>query len=409
MIEPGSLPLDLADQYAQRLREIHRSGEFGATFTDHNGEVRSFAHWAPAALPSQEQLELGFKGHAENEAIRLRLAKRFDGLARVSPEDRYLERYAERLEEARPSGQVGYNLKTGKYVKMWDEKAGLSRFCPDDARDESGRMVRRYMPHLVAKQKAGYRLQSGVLTIPNPAPGQLRQGMTDIFKRLQRRVLKAKFPDGSPRFPEIKGVLAVLEAPLGGYRDWNVHLNVIFVVDEYLSYGKLRKAWFYDLHIDDPLPEGEAAIRGALSELIKYAVAATVAKSARKAARADDRPPAPPMLEWRDDELLEWVRGMRGFRRSRSYGCLYGLPEVEPDADLLGPILWLCTFNTRGGGRGFDLRIPLLRSIPEDKSIGRSPIEQWLAMKKSLDPDALAAAGTLGDQIPPHVLAEVDL
>lgn len=309
---------------------------------------------------------------------------------------KWIHNYVDRLRGARKSGALGFNLKTGKYVRFWDTKAGLSRYCPDDAREEAMRINRKYLPALAAAQSAGSNLYYGVLTSPNAAAGGLRTEMARLFKRF-RKLTKAKWPDGSLRFPEIQGALVVQEAPLGRMRDWNVHLNVVFVVDGYLDYGKLRSWWHWDLHIEK-LPEGENAIRGALTELIKYAVAATVAKSADKAAAGEAH--APPMLEWTGSELLEWMRAMRGFRRTRSYGVLFGVKK--PEREEVGNIVWLGTFTSRGGGRGFDVYSALLRSIPEDKSSGLSPAQRWMALIRALAPGGLAGAGTLGESIPSH-------
>ena len=420
IIEPFDVRRDRLDYY--RWLQTQQSTEFGATFTDHNGETRSYAAWAPAALPSQEQLELGFQGHSLHEAVRLALATKIENDVLPLWGAKWIRDYIERLRNARHSGALGFNVKTEKFVRFWDTKAGLSRYCPDDAREEAMRIQRKYLPYLEAQQQAGYNIYYCVLTTPNAAAGGLLPEMKRQFKRF-RQLLKAKFPDGSLKFPEIKGALVVQEAPLGRSRDWNVHLNVVLVVDGYLDYGKLRSWWHWDLYADK-LPVGHNAIRGALTELIKYAVAATVTKSADKAALSDRSIPTaaataapcgdesgvdrsesarpPPMLEWTGSELLEWMRAMRGFRRTRSYGCLFGLTKPEREED--GPIIWLGTFSSRGYGRGYDLQIPLLRSIPEDKSIGQSPAERWLALIKALKPAGVAGAGTLGDQIPRDAL-----
>lgn len=386
----------------RRLDEIRDSAEFGATFTDENGEVRSFAAWAPAALPPQEQLELGFKGHALHEAIRLALAAAITDRVLPLCGAKWIHDYAARLRAARQGGALGFNLKTGKYVRFWDQKAGLARYCPDDAREEATRVNRKYLPELVQLQEAGYTLYSSVLTTPNVAPGELRKGMAAQFKKL-RKLQKAKFPDGSLRFPEIRGALVVQESPLGQARDWHPHLNVIFVVDGYLDYGKLRSWWHWNLHIEK-LPAGESSISNALRELIKYAVAATVAKSADKAAAGETR--APPMLEWTGAELLEWMRAHRGFRRTRSYGCLFKVEKPKPEDD--GPIVWLGTFTSRGGGRGYNVHSTLLRSIPEDKSTGDQRPDLMKLLLRSLAPGGLAGAGRLGEQIPPNALAEIE-
>jgi hypothetical protein len=227
-----------------------------------------------------------------------------------------------------------------------------------------------------------------------------------------------------------------------------VHLNVILVVDGYLDYGELRRKWWYDIGGARKLAVGPGVVKGALTELIKYAVAATVAKSAQKANQHDrrndstpvaggrtttdpgslfpadrgsqaqggslggsavddhgvefrpDRPSPPPMLEWTGAELLEWLRAMRGFRRTRTYGCLFRLPK--PKAEDLGQIIWLGPI-AHDGDR-YRASAGLLNSITEDKSLGITGPAAYIAMLRGLALPGLRGAGSLGDQIPRDAL-----
>jgi hypothetical protein len=407
MTEPLDIQRDRLDYY--RWLQTEESKEFGAVFTDQaTGETHSYAAWAPTALEAQEQLELDLPGYSKHHHIRRQLA---DALQqRVLPlcGGKWVHNYIDRLRGARWSGAYGYSLKAGKAVMFWDDKAGLSRLCPDDAREEAMRLSRKVLDPLEALQAdgvpgegGGHALHYVVLTSPNAAPGGLRREMVAICRRFRNSILKATHADGSLIFPEIKGALCVLEAPLGSARDWNVHLNVILVVNGYLDYEKLRRRWHWNLEARK-LAKGPGVVRGALAELIKYAVAATVAKSAQKSLEAgsapSDRPPPPPMLEWTGSELLEWLRAMRGFRRTRTYGCLFRLKK--PKAQDLGQIVWLGRVDYQGGR--YRLSSALLGSIPEDKSIGLSAAERWLALKKALGLAGIAGAGSLGESIPSH-------
>jgi hypothetical protein len=402
--EPRDVQRDRLDYY--RWLQTEESTEFGATFTDQaTGEVRSYAHWAPTALQAQEQLELDLPGYSGNHTIRKLLAQALE--ERVLPlcNAKWVHNYIDRLRRARWSGAVGYSLAKGKSVVYWDDKAGLSRLCPDDAREEAMRLTRKVLEPLEALQAAGHALHTCVFTSPNAPPGALRKEMVRICKKFRDRILKAKYPDGSLVFPEIKGALCVLEAPLGSARDWNVHLNVILVVQGYLSYEKLQHRWHWNVEAD-PLAVGPGVVKGALCELIKYAVAATVSKSARKAAEAatlrdgTPRVPPPPMLEWTGAELLEWLRAMRGFRRTRTYGCLFRLKK--PKAQDLGQIVWLGRLDY-GEGR-YRLSSALLESIPEDKSTGLTGVAAYVAMLRGLALPGLRGAGSLGDSIPRDAL-----
>jgi len=386
--EPRDVQRDRREYY--QWLQTEELQQFGAVFKNqHSGEVESYARWAPSACEAEEQLELKLPGYSKHHWIRHQLADALE--KRVLPicGAKWVHNYVDRLRRARWEGAYGYSIAKGKAVMFWDDKAGLSRLCPDDAREESQRLSRKVLGPLEALQGDGHALHYLVLTTPNAVAGTLRREMASICRRFRNSILRAKHADGSLLFPEIKGALCVLEAPLGAQRDWNVHLNVILVVKGYLDYEKLRRRWHWNLHARK-LPQGPGVIRGALMELIKYAVAATVAKSAEKAAQESDpdpgdRPPAPPMLEWNGDELLEWLKAMRGFRRSRTYGCLFRLKR--PPKEDLGQIIWLGRVNYEGGR--YRLASALLRSITEDKSIGRSGAERWLALTRALKPHAV--------------------
>ena len=386
--------------------QTEEATELGATFVHQDtGEVESYAHFAPTALEAQEQLELALPGLSLRHAIRKALADALE--QRVLPllGAKWVHEYIERLRRARWHGMWGYSRAKGKSVVFWDDKAGLSRLCPDDAREEAQRLSRKVLGPLEALQADGHALHYCVFTTPNVAAGGLRKEMVRICKAFRSRILKAKFPDGSPVFPEIKGALCVLEAPLGSARDWNVHLNVILVVKGYLDYKKLRRYWYWNVEAR-PLAEGPGVVKGALTELIKYAVAATVSKSAEKAAQAatlrdgTPREPPPPMLEWTGSELLEWLRAMRGFRRTRTYGCLFRLPK--PKAEDLGQIIWLGPVSHDGSR--YRVSSALLESITEDKSSGLKGPAAYIAMLRGLALPGLRGAASLGDSIPRDAL-----
>jgi len=396
--EPLGLTRERLDHYRQL--QMDESVEFGRTFTDSNtGEVHSYAHWAPTALEAHEQLELALPGLSVRHATRKALADALE--QRVLPlcRGKWVYNYIDRLRRARWHGLWGYSLAKGKSVMFWDEKAGLSRLCPDDAREEAQRLSRKMLGPLEDHQAAGHALHYVVLTSPNAASGGLRREMASICKRFRQVILK------SGDFPEIKGALCVLEAPLGSARDWNVHLNVLLVVQGFLDYEKLRRKWFWNLEAKK-LPVGPGVVKGALTELIKYAVAATVSKSAEKAAKAatlrdgTPREPPPPMLEWSGAELLEWLRAMRGFRRTRTYGCLFRLKRPEPED--LGQIIWLGPI-AHDGSR-YRASAALLESITEDKSLGIVGPEAYVAMLRGLALGGLRGAGSLGEQIPRDAL-----
>lgn len=389
-------PEFVSDAYADRARAIERAGEFGATFT-HEDETHSYAALAPVALEANEQLALDLPGYDLRAAIRSALADLIDRevLPLAKAEYGWLEKYPQRLRLARQHAQWGIRLKDGKLIAYWDCKAGLSRLCPDDAREEAMRLRRRILPARDALRESGHRFGSFVFTMPNFKRGKLLHGMRQICTRFRERIVNAKNADGEPLFPAIKGAIVVLEAPLGAERDWNVHLNVILCVKGYLDFAQLRQVWQWNVHMPRRwISDEPGAFEGAFAELIKYAVAATVSKSAEHAAAGTSR--APPMLEWTGSELLEWLRAMRGFRRTRTYGVLYGLKDPEPEE--IGPVVMIGTMSLQRGR--YVRRFTLLDSIPEDKYPGLSDRERLAAFIRALAPGGLAGAGTLGDTIP---------
>lgn len=386
------------DALQGRLEAIADSRVFGSVLQDELGATRSYASLMPEAFKLEEQLELDLPGYSQRAAIRQALSKKIEREVLPIYSPRWLEGVPMKLRTARRTGCFGISLATNKSIVFWDLKAGLSRLCPDDAREEAMRLRRRVQKPLEELQAAGHQLTYAVFTMPNFMAGKLREGMEAIFRRF-KNLLRARRPDGELVFPQIKGALTVLEAPLGAARDWNVHLNVILATQGFLDWKALRAAWHWNVELRR-LPSAPGAIGGALTELIKYAVAATVAKSEEHANRrrqfvnGDNYEEkntanqertyfAPPMLEWTPRELAEWLEAMHGFRRTRSYGVLYGLKE--PEAEEVGPIAWLGTVRLEPGG--YVHRLALLDSIPEDKSQpGATRRDAWAAFLRRVRP-----------------------
>lgn len=389
---------ELERRCLKRHDEIADAAEFGRTFTNDAGETLSYAAWAPAALEQQKQLELELPGFSQRAAIRQALADKIERELLPVYAPAWLHNYPRRLRQARLTGTYGVEVETGKILMRWDSKAGLARLCPDDAREEAMRLRRRVLPTLEALQASGHQLTYAVFTTPNAAPGDLRKECARIFRRF-RQVMRAKDADGQPVFPQIKGALCVLEAPLGRSRDWNVHLNVILATRGFFDWKRLRAQWHWNVELR-LLPKAPGAIGAALTELIKYAVAATVAKSADKATAGEEGGGTypPPMLEWTPAELKEWMAAMHGFRRTRAYGALYGLKKPEPEP--LGRVVWVGTVGYDGAR--YRTWSPLLGSIPEDNFSGSTGAERWLGLIRSLALGQIAGAGELGASIPSH-------
>jgi hypothetical protein len=322
------------------------------------------------------------------------------------------------LQRSRREARVGV-YPDGKIMLQWDEKAGLPLYDPDDAREEAMRLSRRMVPRLMELLKRpGYRAYYLCATAPNSPRGELEHGMRAMYRRwlsLMRSCKRASRP-----FP-IVGAVAVMESPLGRHRDWHPHLNIIVVCDGWLDYKALRARWHWNMEMRE-LDGHQSTIERAFREIIKYACRTVSEKSLAKS-QSDDpgagrdwvpraiapgaapdhggpgdgpaadevsaregagvrpgaaRPvdpaqreapnsqtgQAPAMEEWSAVEVLEYHRAHRGFRRSRSYRELFGLPKPAPrdrsGVRYQGRLSW--------DGRAFAATFTLLESIPGDKS-----------------------------------------
>jgi hypothetical protein len=312
-----------------------------------HGELDALLH-----IIDQQRLEFSEEDSRAN--VRLEVAGFLDRVVSRGQADPTWRKLSQRLREARLTGTIMYSADKRKVVTIWDAKAGLPLLCPDDAREESSRVSRRYVPTLAEWKNNGKAVHKVVFTMPNYAPGQLAKGMKAIFKRFKRVVL-------GKRFPEVKGALCTLEAPLSANREWNVHLNVLLMCDGYLDYAKLRGLWHWQLDAYR-VREGAEGIEATLRELVKYPVQAMPSKSHRTAAAGSY---APAMLEWTAAEFQEWWQGHQRFRRTRSYGLLFGL-EKPPKEGLDG---FVSVGTVTREGTSLIRRFALLDSIPGDKSL----------------------------------------
>lgn len=337
-----------------------------------------FAHEAidhlDAIVAAATQLELALPAMDERARVRLEVAEYIERVVWPICTERTIAQLPERLRHARQGFAFGVRPRDGKTLIRWDTKAGLPLLCPDDAREEAMRLQRRVIPRIMEELGKGRSVHYAVLTQPNCARGELAKGMLSLQKRfvsLMRACKRKNRP-----FP-ITGSVCVMESPLGWRRDWHPHLNVILVCNGFLDYGKLRERWHWNAEFRR-LQGDEAHIRASLRELIKYGVRSVPEKSHDKAERlaeTDARDPyiAPAMTEWEALEFLEWWRAHRRFRRTRTYGCLYGLDDPEPE-DQTG---FLMTTAARFDGAHFVVRTPLLESIPGDKSTTPDPRKRW--------------------------------
>ncbi len=269
---------------------------------------------------------------------------------------------AEKLRQARRTGTWGLR-PNGDLVTIWDDKSGLLRLDPDESREDSQRVAERYIPALVTHAKAGGGVHYAVFTLPNVDPGKLEVGMRKIYRRysnlLRKRLAKKKL------FPEITGSLCVIEAPLSADGSWNVHLNVIFTTRTQFEVGlyeKIRKAWYWNVHLQ-PVKTDVGDLARAFNELIKYPWEAVASKSESKSRTGKTKAPA--LVDWSPALFVEWSEAHQGFRRTRTYGDLYGSKVPRPVPTTIEDVDWYGVMSCAPDR--FYAQIPLIDLIPGDK------------------------------------------
>lgn len=299
--------------------------------------------------------------HRQRREIEQRLARElrawgFPDLADKMEHCRLAGAWAEHEHQTTADGRA-------RLVILWDYKCGLSKLCPDESRIEQRRLVRRYVRP--SKQWAGERgarrIQKGVITWPNVARGRLAEYLRAMPRETARLLAK---------FPAIKGAVQTIETPLSARGDWNLHNNVVLLVEGIFNWGELRAEWHRQTR--DRFPECDAAsfqieitqlprhdlkaLEAALRECIKYPVKHVTEKANRRAEcdTAREIPPAmsqaaaagaagcdaapgadagddaagglaPAMIEWGAEAFGEWWDAHKRFRRTRSHGVLFSL------------------------------------------------------------------------------------
>lgn len=348
-------------------------------FVDRLDESRTAqvkAPWYQQALDIYGEVKEAAPDRERRRDVRKQLAEKFFLVYRYVARQRghesakqYLA-MADQLLDARPCGVYGADpladVDENPRVEQWANRAGLVKYCPDDAREEAQRVARLYVDRLAREDARGHILRSAVFTWPNVPQWHLGAAVDGIYESFRRMLLQRvdgtiaeRWDDPQRRRRDLVGAWACLEAPLSGRYEreplqaWNVHLNVILVfrrADELEharvvngqtvpDYQPLVDAWGSMVHFD-VIPSGDVdAMRAAVRELVKYPVKAISEKSAEERKPKRDKfgrllPPAPPMVEWPDCYVDEWHIAHKGFRRTRSWGNLYypscrGTPEAN--------------------------------------------------------------------------------
>jgi hypothetical protein len=349
----------------------------------------------------RQQIESDAIERSRRREAELELATYIDDVAGARPaanELYQLDELAESMRQCRQSGAVG--IGAHGHVIAWDHKCDQVRLCPHEAVAESSRVAERYVPAMMEWQRARgpgrRRIFYCVLTDHNYRPGQLHAGKRHLFERFKadhgdtiigrvdacpvtferippherdhngprHRVRKSRARKMQP-FPQVAGALVTQEDPLSANGDWNVHLNVVLLVEGPLSYKELRDQWGRNLEVREIRDADENALRDTVAELVKYSARAVPAKSQDKREAGEG---APAMTEWPYDRFVEWYAAQRGFRRTRTYGVLHGIPA--PPTESLDDIEWLGTITYESGCYRARIGVPERHALPTGGAVG---------------------------------------
>ena len=282
---------------------------------------------------TEKALEHDLMGKSDRHDIRQALVEYLENAFAEFPI--YKPLYGElcdKLRIARTTGAVGIDPFSGRHITAWDDKVNCVRLCPDEAREETQRLVRKYAPEIfrLCNQNPNYRIYYAVYTEPNVPANELSEG-----KRKQYRKF-SNFHRSTWAKQRIKGSFVIQEDPLAtNDKDWNVHLNAIHVVEGEFSYKELRSAWGNNVEVRQIKGTPEEISKTFL-EVVKYA-----AKHIGEKSEDGKHVKSKGMTSWTIEQFHEWFSAGKGFRRSRTYGCLYRF-EGTPDKGIsLDSVVWI--------------------------------------------------------------------
>jgi len=288
----------------------------------------------------ERELEQDTLVKSDRHVIRQRLADYIE--EGIKQNDFYSYQYSEtllKLRTARTTGAVGIDPVSGRHITAWDDKVNCVRLCPDEAREETQRLTRKYAPEIfrLLESNPDYRLFYAVYTQPNVPAGNLKEGKREQYRKFSNYHRSAWAKSC------IKGSFVIQEDPLAtNDKDWNVHLNAIHVVKGRFDYKTVRKMWGYNVEIRQIKGTPED-IAKAFLEVVKYA-----AKHIGEKSQDGRHTKSKGMTSWSMDQFHEWFMAGKGFRRSRSYGCLYRFDGIPDKGVALEDVIWVGSINHDG-------------------------------------------------------------
>lgn len=362
---------DINELTDREVRDLVRQSE-----QESRREKARAAAVADDVLPRLKELEQIFNESADEAALRIEidkaLAKKMqavvDDPATPLEDAMALGRMATIACQCHQSGVAGLR-PDGNLIVLHDHKCPCAILCPWAAREESMRLDAWYCDFALAlaRSKPTTRAFYIVFTDRNSPAGQLAAGQRQMYTDIEHW-LKDQFtpieqnPDyisparrpltrnGTPRrmkkkhtrpfrqvkrngqkfkaWPNIKGMLCVMESPLSRHRDWHIHVNAIVIVDGAFDWDWVRATWGRNLYIEEIDRTKPEKMRDSLRELVKYSAMHMSVKQHLK----PDEACSPGLVDYTHAEFLEFYQAHKELRRTRSYGALHSVERKQWEA-----------------------------------------------------------------------------
>lgn len=237
---------------------------------------------------------------------------------------------AERMLVCRTDGFHG--LRAGKVVTGWKVKCSQVRLCPDEARAEGARLGDRYLPAMKAlMDDPKMRCYYMVLTVPNAPRGGLHKAKRDAYSRLKKMLDRQRKGLLDVGGGHIEAGFFCQEDPLSAAGTWNVHINALFFVTGDFDYGLFRQLWGYNVEIRQVQ---RAGLERSLLEVVKYSVKhISGTEDEIDPTTGELIPGAPGLADWDSPAFAEWWKAGVRFRRTRQFGRLYNLDNLDDGED----------------------------------------------------------------------------
>lgn len=267
-------------------------------------------------LPKKSILE-NLDSYTTTHSIGKKIAK--------SLRDHELNDLADRLDSCRNSASIFQRATVNgpKLEYIWDHKCSLSKLCPHCSREKQQYFTNRYLEPLTAWKSKGrdYQLQFIVLTWPNIPAGELKDKKKLMWKCLsdflKRDICKA-----------VHGALATMEDPLSVHDDFNVHINLVVMVNGWFLWSEVRADWYK--HTKKYFPDGDSDYQMSFNDIDRWSVQKTLAELVKYMAKhvtdkPDDKTAAPGLVDWSVERFNEWWETQQHSRRVRAFGLLHRL------------------------------------------------------------------------------------